>query len=111
MNWIPLENEQSLDQLVAASANTPQVIFKHSTRCSISTVAKGRLEKAAAPSGVAFYYLDLLKYRPVSNEIASRFGVVHQSPQVLVISNGRCVYAESHLDIEMDAIAGSLQLS
>ena len=104
MNWIPLHAESQLEEIRQRSALRPQVIFKHSTRCSTSQVVKGRLERAAPPTSVDFYYLDLLNYRPVSNKIAETFGIHHESPQVLVIRDGKCVFEESHLGITMDAI-------
>jgi bacillithiol system protein YtxJ len=104
MNWIPLNQETQLDEIVANSNNIPQVIFKHSTRCSISSMAKNRLDKKDAPNGINFYLLDLIKYRNISNKIAEDFHVRHQSPQVLVINNGKCVYDESHSGITFDEI-------
>ena len=104
MQWIQLTDENELSEIVAKSASQPQVIFKHSTRCSISAVAMQRLQKGAQPDGVDFYYLDLIAYRALSNKIAAKFGVQHESPQVLVIKNGTCIYHESHLSISMDEI-------
>ncbi|MBP6430520.1 MAG: bacillithiol system redox-active protein YtxJ [Ferruginibacter sp.] len=104
MNWINLVTEEQLTKIKELSVTQPQVIFKHSTRCSISNVAKNRLEKSAAPEGVDFYYLDLLNYRNISNKIAEKFSVFHESPQILLIKNGECVYDESHGGIMMDEI-------
>lgn len=104
MTWIPLQSEEQLDNIIADSANKPQLIFKHSTRCSISSMAKNRLDKRDLPDGVDFYYLDLLKYRNVSNKIADTFDVHHASPQVLLIKDGKCVYDESHSGITMEEI-------
>ena len=108
MNWIPLRSTEELEQVILLSQEKPQVIFKHSTRCSISSVAKGRLEKATAPEETPFYYLDLISYRSLSNSIADRFAVEHESPQILVIKNGKCVYNESHMGINMDEIKDQL---
>ncbi|MFN5985530.1 MAG: bacillithiol system redox-active protein YtxJ [Chitinophagaceae bacterium] len=104
MNWIPLTSEAQLENIKLNSANTPQVIFKHSTTCSISKMAFSRFESADAPVGVDFYYLDLLNYRPISNAIAEVFQGHHESPQVLLIKNGECVYDESHYGIMMDEL-------
>lgn len=104
MNWIPLQDEKQLNEIVAASNNIPQVIFKHSTRCGISSMAKSRLDKKNAPEGINFYLLDLIRFRNLSNKIASVFGISHQSPQVLVINNGKCIYNESHSGISFDEI-------
>jgi bacillithiol system protein YtxJ len=105
MQWIQLNDEAQLQQIIANSQNKPQVIFKHSSRCSISSVALQRLQKATQPSGLDFYFLDLLAYRPLSKKIAETFGVHHESPQVLVIKEGECVFDESHLGISMNDIA------
>lgn len=105
MNWIALTEEAQLDQIKEQSKRQPVVIFKHSTRCSISDMAKGRLERKTAPENVQFYYLDLIRYRNISNDIAKVFGVRHESPQILLIKNGECVYDESHNGISMEEIA------
>ena len=106
MNWIALDSEEKIDEIKQNSRQSPQVIFKHSTRCSISSMAKRRLERATPPEGIAFYYLDLIAHRNVSNKVAEVFDVSHESPQVLIIKNGSCVYDESHSGIDMDEIAG-----
>jgi bacillithiol system protein YtxJ len=105
MNWISLQSESQLEDILQNSAHRPQVIFKHSTRCSTSALVKNRLERASEPQEIEFYYLDLLNYRPISNKIAETFRVHHESPQVLIIRNGKCIYDESHLGISMDEIA------
>lgn len=104
MNWIDLTDEQQLDRLKELSNQKAQVIFKHSTRCAISSMAKSRLERTTPPEAADFYYLDLVKYRQLSNKIAETFAVYHESPQVLVIKNGDCIYDESHSGIQMDDI-------
>jgi len=111
MNWIALTEAEQLEQIKEQSKQEPVVIFKHSTRCSISSMAKGRLEREKAPENVPFYYLDLIKYRPISNKIAEDFNVHHQSPQVLVIKNGECTYEESHNGIDMHDIAEQVSAS
>lgn len=104
MNWISLTTEEQLSQIKEKSATVPQVIFKHSTRCSISSMVLDRLERAAPPQSTDFYYLDLIAHRNLSNKIAELFDVYHESPQVLIIKNGECVYDESHMGIRMDEI-------
>lgn len=104
MNWIPLLNEQQVEEIKTNSSQKPQVIFKHSSRCSISGVAKSRLDRNEPPAGVDFYFLDIINYRSISNKIAKDFNIHHESPQVLVINNGTCVYDESHSGIDMEDI-------
>jgi bacillithiol system protein YtxJ len=104
MHWIHLTDEEQLKNIVIKSQTKPQVIFKHSTRCSISSVALQRLQKAGQPADVDFYFLDLISYRSLSNKVAELFKVRHESPQVLLIRDGRSVYTESHLSIAMDDI-------
>lgn len=104
MNWTSLTNEEQLHQIKVNSNTKPQVIFKHSTRCSISSMAKSRLERSTQSDEVDFYFLDLIKYRSISNKIAADFNVYHESPQVLLIKNEECIYDESHSGIEMEAI-------
>ena len=105
MNWTVLTEESQLENIKQESQTQPVVIFKHSTRCSISSMAKSRLEREAKPEGVKFYYLDLIKHRNISNGIAQLFSVRHESPQVLLIKDGNCIYDESHNGISMQDIA------
>ena len=104
MNWQNLTTLAQLDLIREASFTKPQLIFKHSTTCSISKMAFSRFERAEAPDNIDFYYLDLLNYRSISNEIATQFQVHHESPQVLLIKNGTCTYEESHYGIMMDEV-------
>ncbi len=104
MQWQALTDPEQLDALIEQSRVSPQVIFKHSTRCSISSMALHRLERSETPAGAVFHLLDLLRYRPLSQAIAERFAVHHESPQVLIIRHGECVYDESHSGINMDEI-------
>lgn len=102
MKWIHLTDEAQLQEIISRSQTKPQVIFKHSTRCSISSVALQRMQKAQQPESMDFHFLDLLAHRPLSNKVAETFGVHHESPQVLLIKDGRCVFNESHLGISMN---------
>jgi bacillithiol system protein YtxJ len=111
MHWTHLTDEEQLKQIISKSGAKPQVIFKHSTRCSISAVAFQRLQKAQQPDGIDFHYLDLLAHRSLSNKISEVFKVHHESPQVLVIRNGKCVYDESHLGISMLDIVESAKVA
>ncbi len=104
MKWINLTTEEQLSELIEKSSKVPQVIFKHSTSCSISKVALQRMEKETEVPSIAFYYLDLFKYRPLSNKVAELFKVHHESPQVLLIKDGSCIYDESHMAIRLDEI-------
>lgn len=101
MTWIDLQSEEELNAIKERSFTRPQVIFKHSTRCSISSMAKNRLDKSSTPADMDFYYLDLLKFRNISNKITEDFKIYHESPQVLLIKNGECIYDESHSGIDI----------
>jgi len=104
MDWIPLQSEDQLQEIIEKSENRPQVIFKHSTRCSISSMVRNRLEKSDQPDNIDFYYLDLIKYRGLSNQIAEKFKIHHESPQVIVLKDGQPVYNEDHSAIHMEDI-------
>jgi bacillithiol system protein YtxJ len=114
INWIPLEFIGQLDELVAFSNEKPAVIFKHSTRCSISRFALKQFENEfdveTLQFNVSTYFLDLLEHRDISNEIASRFGVYHQSPQLLLIKEGKSVYDVSHSEIDAGELKAKLEL-
>jgi bacillithiol system protein YtxJ len=98
IQWIPLTSMEQLDTIQATSIQKPQIIFKHSTTCSISRMAYNRMVEGLdqiLPLG-DIYYLDLLANRAISNEIANKWEVVHESPQILIIKNGHSVYDTSH---------------
>ncbi len=109
MNWTAITDIGQLDSITDRSYHAPVLIFKHSTRCSISSMVLNRLEREEAPEGIDLYFLDLIANRSVSNAIAEKFSVVHESPQVLLIKDGECLYEESHNGINMQEIRSQLQ--
>ncbi len=111
MNWIDLTDGFQLDKIKELSKQKVQLIFKHSTRCSISSMAKNRLERIPQNGEIDFNFLDLIKHRHLSNKIAEEFAVYHESPQVLLIKNGECIYNESHSGIEMNGILEQVALN
>lgn len=104
--WKQLRSMEQLDQIEQDSKVRPVVIFKHSTRCGISSMTLRRFEKDyAVPEGaIDLYYLDLLSFRDISNEVAGRFQVWHQSPQMLILRNGQTVAHASHHGIQPASI-------
>jgi len=99
--WIALTTLEQLAEIEEKSKTKTQVIFKHSTRCGISRMVIKRFEQDfdLSENGLDLYYLDLLNYRDISNEIAIKFQVMHESPQLLVIKNGVVVAYDSHSGI------------
>jgi bacillithiol system protein YtxJ len=110
IEWIQLTELQQLDDIINLSSETPVLIFKHSTRCSISRFALKNFEAeyAIEEEKLKPYFLDLLEHRDISNEIASRFGVMHQSPQVILIRDGKAIYNTSHSDIDAGKVKDRL---
>lgn len=112
LNWILLKDLGQLNEIITISHEKPVVIFKHSTRCSVSRMALKQFENEfdleSLDQKVLLYFLDLLEYRGISNEIATRFNVIHQSPQLLLIQNGKSVYAVSHSDIDAEVLKEKL---
>jgi bacillithiol system protein YtxJ len=107
MDWISLKELHQLDDIFIESQQQPVLIFKHSTRCNISRATFDRLERkwnVAEMGMVKRYFLDLISYRELSNEISQRFHVEHHSPQILIISGGKSVLDLSHYDIDYDHI-------
>ncbi|MFC4635625.1 bacillithiol system redox-active protein YtxJ [Dokdonia ponticola] len=104
--WKPLTEVNQLDVIIEDSKVKPVAIFKHSTTCGISRMALRQIESSydIPANQLDIYYLDLKAYRDVSNEIASRFQVTHQSPQMMVIKNGVAVYNDSHGGINVPAL-------
>lgn len=106
MNWIRLTDINQLDEIDALSKEEARMvaIFKHSTRCSISSMALNRVDKGEA--NMPAYFLDLLAYRNISNAIADRYGVEHESPQLLIIQDGRVIFHSSHNMINIAQLQG-----
>lgn len=101
INWIPLTELHQIDEIINDSSVRFSLIFKHSTRCSISRMALKQFENEFdLEDKVTAYFLDLLNYREISNAVSEQFNVVHQSPQLLLIQNGKVIYDASHSAIE-----------
>ncbi len=113
-NGLPWERLTSVDQLkevIAGSSEKPVLLFKHSTRCSISSMALNSFQKGweGTPEEINIYYLDLLNYRDVSNATAKETGVMHQSPQVIVLKNNEVVYTATHSSISARSALNSIK--
>lgn len=107
MNWQKLTHIDQLEALNRASEEKPVLIFKHSTRCSISSMTLNRLLrhwKFEDSDRIEPYFLDLIAYREVSNAVATDYGIPHASPQVLVLKSGQVVYSDSHFGISYEGI-------
>lgn len=107
MNWKNLEHVSQIEDIKEESKKQPVIIFKHSTRCSISAMVWGRLKrnwKNEDSDKMKSYYLDLITYRGISDLIAKEFGVSHQSPQVIIIKGGTATYNNSHMGINYQEI-------
>ncbi|MDA6071389.1 bacillithiol system redox-active protein YtxJ [Flavobacterium sp. AC] len=109
VNWTELTDIAQLMEIAAISNEKPVIIFKHSTRCSISRMALKQFEREFDLNDtVDAYFLDLIAHRDISNEIASRFNVYHESPQLILIRNGKAVYDVSHSDIDAVALKAKI---
>jgi len=102
MRWIQLETAEQIKQIQQNPGYS--VIFKHSTRCSISMMAKRKFELdwTDLPDNISLYFLDLIKYRELSAQIAHDFQVHHESPQLLLIKDGECILDQSHSGISVE---------
>jgi bacillithiol system protein YtxJ len=109
MQFIPLERPEQLDEIKASKGYT--AIFKHNTTCPISKNVRNDLEQEAdtIPNLQSVYFLDLLAHRDLSDAIAEKFNVEHQSPQLLLIKDGQCTYDECRYDISAKATADAMQ--
>ena len=105
MQWKNITDISQVSEIKQQSGYS--LIFKHSTRCSVSSMAKKRFELdwSAIPEGTELYFLDLISYRDISAQIAETFQVHHESPQILLIKDGDCVLDASHSDISAEEVA------
>lgn len=108
MNWTQLESTEQLNQIKQQQGYS--LIFKHSTRCSISMMAKRRFELdwEDLPADIPLYFLDLIRYRDISNQVAQIFQVHHESPQLLLIKDGECILDQSHGSISVEEAIGEI---
>ena len=97
-----MNQESQIDEFLEASCEKPVFLFKHSYRCSISTMAKSRLERSALNADI--YLVDVVKDRPVSQALAEVLGVQHESPQLLIVSHKTCTFWASHSGIHPDML-------
>ncbi len=111
MNWKSINTIQDLEEAKAASNHRPVVIFKHSTRCSISNMVLNRMERSwnqAEMEGIEACFLDLIQNRQLSQAVAQEFQVHHESPQLLLIKDEKCIYHTSHMGISYQALKEQL---
>lgn len=110
MNWTTLNSPEQIQEIKNFAGHS--IIFKHSTRCSISMMAKRSVEQDwdALPQDTTLYFLDLLNHRSLSTQIAELFQVHHESPQLLLIRDGECILNQSHSDISVDEVNEVLEL-
>ena len=106
MKWIKLRDKETLNELVEHSHDSPQIIFKHSTRCSISSVALNRLQ--SGKYDLNCYIVNVIADRSISNIIENAFKVMHQSPQLLIIYKGNSIFDISHLGISSEILEKQL---
>ncbi|MFT5165432.1 MAG: bacillithiol system protein YtxJ [Saprospiraceae bacterium] len=105
-SWILLEHSAQLDDIVRHSFLTPCLIFKHSTKCFISSVALKRLEESWSlpDSHLIPFFLDAIKNRKLSKQISEIFSETHETPQILLIKKGECILEATDMDIHMKEI-------
>ncbi len=108
--WHQLNQMEQLNTIVEESGSRPVVIFKHSTRCGISRAVLKMFERKYTfnDQQMKLYYLDLLQNRDISNEIAGRFSIHHESPQLIVIKDGMPVFNASHHSIDAELLENYL---
>jgi bacillithiol system protein YtxJ len=110
MNWTILSTSAQLQEIKATTGHS--IIFKHSTRCSISMMAKRSVEQNwnELPEDTTIYFLDVISNRELSKQAAELFHVHHESPQLLLIKNGECILNQSHSDISVDEVNEVLEV-
>ncbi|NJW51436.1 bacillithiol system redox-active protein YtxJ [Salinimicrobium oceani] len=110
--WHALTESKQLEEIEKESEKQPVVIFKHSTRCGISKMVLNNFEREydlPKDKEVKLYFLDLLANRELSNEVASRFGVRHESPQMIIIRDGKVVHHASHHSIDLASVKAEIK--
>ncbi len=111
INWTSVKHPTQIDEIVELSRQKTCLIYKHSPTCSISSMARHRLEGSwdFQEQDLATFFVDVVYDRPLSQQMAQTFGVRHESPQILVIKDGQCIHHSSHLDISVRDLKGVVE--
>jgi bacillithiol system protein YtxJ len=109
--WNDLDDTSQIEAIISASEYHPQLIYKHSSRCSVCFFAKKQIEDIPEDlrEQVDLHFIDVISWREVSNTIAKEFSIKHESPQLLVLCDGEVVWSGSHRSIQSDTITDKLQ--
>ena len=108
LEWNIIDSQDSFEEVVSQSYSSDILIFKHSTSCSISHIAKMRLEENWKIETISPFYLDLKRFRDISDSISETLKVPHESPQVILVRKGQCIYDASHFDITIEELEETL---
>lgn len=101
MPWVSLSNELGFEKILEGSYRVPLFIFKHSTRCGTSKYVFDSLDSNGFHASQDVYLLDVIEHRALARYVAERLDIVHESPQLLLLHEGECVWAEDHLEIDL----------
>lgn len=111
MQWQTITTIDELNKAIELSHSKPVLIFKHSTRCAVSSMAFDRLDRswnAEEMKDVAAFMIDVIMHRPVSMAVQEKTGVWHESPQIILLVNGQVQFHESHMGIYYDSVKEAL---
>ena len=108
LNRIDLTDDGQIEDILSLSNDKPVLLFKHSSRCGVSSMVLKRFESKIETihENYNYFILDIIRYRSLSNSLAKRFHVQHESPQLIIIDNGEVTYHDSHYGI-MDVVLKS----
>jgi len=111
MPLLSLTTLAQLDDLIAGAGTRPVLLFKHSETCGMSHQAHAEVRDAVDDPtfDTDIHLVSVQASRPVSQAIAARFKVVHQSPQVLLVQDGVVRWHTSHLAITADALRAAVE--
>jgi bacillithiol system protein YtxJ len=102
MKLTPLADVQSLDAAIAESRERPVLLFKHSRYCGVSCEALDELQShidSRTESDVVYRMITVQTHRPVSDAAVERLGVRHETPQAILLRDGKVVWNASHFRI------------
>ena len=110
MAWTELIEESQFNKEILGSKSGLHVVFKHSPRCGISSFALKGFERSSyfKSSNDSLWILNVLESKNLSLQIAKDMNIRHESPQILVFSNGKVIHHASHSSIDADSIEGML---
>ena len=103
--FVEIDDVESLDRFIFEAGETPAIVFKHSNTCGVSARVYREISQVTRPVGIVI----VQHARDVSDEIARRFGIQHETPQAIIVCGARVLWSASHYAVKAHAVEEALE--